>query len=82
MLNRLAQGQSLAVLEGTATPYSYKTMAEAGPIRGLKAKELSAERNGLTALSMGMTADFEAAIRFGATHLRIGTAIFGPRPPR
>ncbi len=44
MLNRLAQGQSLAVLEGTATPYSYKTMAEAGPIRGLKAKELSAER--------------------------------------
>ncbi len=44
MLNRLAQGQSLAVLEGTATPYSYKTMAEAGAIRGLKAKELSAER--------------------------------------
>ena len=41
-----------------------------------------AERNGLTALSMGMTADFEAAIRFGATHLRVGTAIFGPRQPR
>ncbi len=37
MLNRLAQGQSLAVLEGTATPYSYKSMAEPGPIRGLKA---------------------------------------------
>ena len=44
MLNKLAQGQALAVLVGTATPYSYKTMAEAGPIRGLKAKELSAER--------------------------------------
>ena len=44
MLNKLALGQSLAVLEGTAIPYSYKTMAEAGPIRGLKAKELSAER--------------------------------------
>ncbi len=29
-----------------------------------------------------MTADFEAAIRFGATHLRVGTAIFGPRQPR
>ncbi len=41
-----------------------------------------AERNGLTALSMGMTADFEAAIRFGATHVRVGTAIFGPRQPR
>ncbi len=44
MLNRLAQGQALAVLVGTDMPYSYATMAEAGPIRGLKAKELSAER--------------------------------------
>jgi hypothetical protein len=44
LLNKLAQGQSLAVLVGTAKPYSYATMAEAGPIRGLKAKELSAER--------------------------------------
>ena len=41
-----------------------------------------AERNGLTQLSMGMTADFETAVRFGATHLRVGTAIFGSRPPR
>lgn len=31
-------------------------------------------------LSMGMTSDFEAAIAAGATHVRIGTAIFGPRP--
>ncbi len=44
LLNKLAQGQALAVLEGTATPYSYATMAEAGPIRGLKAKDLSAGR--------------------------------------
>jgi hypothetical protein len=35
---------------------------------------------GLCGLSMGMSADFETAIRFGATHLRIGTAIFGDRP--
>ena len=41
-----------------------------------------AERNGLAKLSMGMTADFEIAIRFGATHVRVGTAIFGPRPLR
>jgi pyridoxal phosphate enzyme (YggS family) len=34
---------------------------------------------GLEALSMGMSADFETAIRFGATHVRIGTAIFGER---
>ncbi len=39
-----------------------------------------AKRNGLAKLSMGMTADFEIAIRFGATHVRVGTAIFGPRP--
>jgi PLP dependent protein len=38
-----------------------------------------AGRNGVTHLSMGMSADYETAIRFGATHIRIGTAIFGPR---
>ena len=38
-----------------------------------------ARRNGLDKLSMGMSADFEAAIRFGATHVRVGTAIFGAR---
>jgi pyridoxal phosphate enzyme (YggS family) len=38
-----------------------------------------AKRNGLPALSMGMSADFETAIRFGATHVRVGTAIFGAR---
>jgi PLP dependent protein len=38
-----------------------------------------AARNGLALLSMGMSADFEAAIQLGATHVRIGTAIFGAR---
>ena len=38
-----------------------------------------AKRNGLDQLSMGMSADFETAIRFGATHVRVGTAIFGGR---
>jgi len=38
-----------------------------------------AERHGLTKLSMGMTADFETAIAFGATHIRVGSAIFGAR---
>ena len=38
-----------------------------------------ARRNGLDKLSMGMSADFETAIRFGATHVRVGTAIFGAR---
>jgi pyridoxal phosphate enzyme (YggS family) len=38
-----------------------------------------AERNGLTGLSMGMSGDFEAAIAHGATHVRVGSAIFGAR---
>jgi len=42
-----------------------------------------ARRNGLSELSMGMSGDFEEAIRFGATLVRVGSAIFGarPRPP-
>jgi pyridoxal phosphate enzyme (YggS family) len=38
-----------------------------------------AKRNGLDQLSMGMSGDFETAIRFGATYVRVGTAIFGAR---
>src|SRR5262245_23361168 len=38
-----------------------------------------AERNGLKGLSMGMSGDFETAIGFGATHVRVGSAIFGSR---
>jgi pyridoxal phosphate enzyme (YggS family) len=38
-----------------------------------------AARNGLNALSMGMSADYEAAIQLGATHVRVGSAIFGER---
>ncbi len=38
-----------------------------------------AARNGLTNLSMGMSADFAIAIQFGATHIRVGSAIFGER---
>ncbi|WP_299985162.1 YggS family pyridoxal phosphate-dependent enzyme [uncultured Ruegeria sp.] len=42
-----------------------------------------AERNGLDGLSMGMSSDFESAIALGATHVRVGSAIFGARvkPP-
>lgn len=38
-----------------------------------------AERNGLPGLSMGMSGDFETAIALGATHVRVGSAIFGQR---
>ena len=38
-------------------------------------------RHGIDILSMGMSADYEIAIKLGATHVRVGTAIFGDRPP-
>jgi uncharacterized pyridoxal phosphate-containing UPF0001 family protein len=50
----------------------------AGPHFALLAK--IAARNGLTRLSMGMSEDFETAIGFGATSVRVGSAIFGARP--
>ncbi|CAN5378397.1 YggS family pyridoxal phosphate-dependent enzyme [soil metagenome] len=37
-------------------------------------------RNDLAVLSMGMSSDFETAVRFGATHVRVGSALFGARP--
>jgi len=48
-----------------------------GPHFALTAK--IAARNGLAKLSMGMSADFATAIQFGATHVRVGSAIFGHR---
>ena len=51
-----------------------------GPHFALAAK--IAARNGLAKLSMGMSADFEIAIGFGATSVRVGTALFGARAPR
>jgi uncharacterized pyridoxal phosphate-containing UPF0001 family protein len=39
-----------------------------------------ARRNGLAQLSMGMSADYQIAVQFGATLVRVGTAIFGARP--
>jgi pyridoxal phosphate enzyme (YggS family) len=48
-----------------------------GPHFALTAK--IAKRNGLKFLSMGMSADFVTAIELGATHIRVGTAIFGAR---
>jgi uncharacterized pyridoxal phosphate-containing UPF0001 family protein len=38
-----------------------------------------ARRHDLGVLSMGMSGDFEAAIKFGATHVRVGSALFGTR---
>jgi pyridoxal phosphate enzyme (YggS family) len=40
-----------------------------------------AARNGLPKISMGMSADYEMAVKLGATHVRVGSALFGARPP-
>ena len=44
-------------------------------------QNLAREQN-LSILSMGMSQDFETAVKMGATHVRLGTALFGPRLPR
>ena len=53
---------------------------QASPHFGLL--NIIAARNGIAGLSMGMSADFELGIQLGATHVRVGSAIFGHRPAR
>ena len=55
--------------------------AEADPVPHFTWLADCAARHGLGGLSMGMSADFEAAIDCGATLVRVGSAIFGQRPP-
>lgn len=52
---------------------------EADPLPHFEMLRELAGRNGLMGLSMGMSADFETAISAGATHIRVGSAIFGQR---
>src|SRR5262249_20271156 len=49
------------------------------PVPHFRLLKSIAERNGIARLSMGMSGDFELAIREGATHVRVGSAIFGHR---
>ena len=53
--------------------------ADADPVPHFAMLRDIAARNGLSGLSMGMSSDFEAAIAGGATHVRVGSAIFGER---
>ena len=53
--------------------------ADEAPAPHFALTAMIAKRNGLKLLSMGMSADFPVAIAFGATHVRVGTAIFGAR---
>lgn len=73
----LARGPCGLTIEGLmAIPPSEEAP---GPHFALLAR--IAARNGLSVLSMGMSGDYEKAIRFGATHVRVGTALFGERSP-
>jgi PLP dependent protein len=56
--------------------------AEGDPRPHFRALRALGERLGLPDLSMGMSGDWEQAVEEGATLVRVGTAIFGPRPPR
>lgn len=92
-VNTGAEVQKAGVLPGAADDFIASCRAMDLPVRGLMCippegqdsrphfAELAqiAARNGLTGLSMGMSADFVTAIALGATHVRVGSALFGAR---
>lgn len=92
-VNTGAEPQKAGVLPDDADTFVARCRALDLPVRGLMCippedadpaphfAQLAAlaARNGLTGLSMGMSSDFETAIAHGATHVRVGSAIFGAR---
>ncbi len=92
-VNTGEEEQKAGVLPAEADDFVAECRALDLPVRGLMcippvAEEPSlhfallariAARNGLSGLSMGMSGDFESAIALGATHIRVGSAIFGAR---
>ena len=93
-VNTGEEPQKAGVLPGDADGFVAECRRLGLPVRGLmcippvdEAPSLHfallakiAARNGLDGLSMGMSGDFEEAIALGATHVRVGSAIFGARP--
>lgn len=94
-VNTGEEDQKAGVLPSEADAFITECRALDLPVRGLMCippveEEASlhfallakiAARNGLQGLSMGMSSDFEKAIALGATHIRVGSAIFGDRVP-
>ena len=94
-VNTGEEDQKAGVLAGEADAFIAEARALDLPVKGLMCippvdEEPSlhfallakiAARNGLEGLSMGMSSDFESAIALGATHIRVGSAIFGERTP-
>lgn len=92
-VNTGSEPQKAGILPGDADAFIADCRALSLPLAGLMCippegedsrphfallREMAA-RNGLSGLSMGMSGDFEAAIAEGATHIRVGSAIFGAR---
>jgi pyridoxal phosphate enzyme (YggS family) len=75
-VNTGEEPQKAGVPPGEADAFVAQCRALDLPVRGLTK---IAARNGLDGLSMGMSGDFERAIALGATHVRVGSAIFGER---
>lgn len=92
-VNTGAEPQKAGILPGDADAFIAAARARDLPLAGLMCIPPEAEdpaphfamlaamaaRNDLSGLSMGMSSDFEAAIAAGATHVRVGSAIFGAR---
>ncbi|SNR65627.1 YggS family pyridoxal phosphate-dependent enzyme [Puniceibacterium sediminis] len=92
-VNTGEEGQKAGVLPADTDAFVAECRALELPVRGLMCippvdetpslhfalLAKMAKRNGLDGLSMGMSSDFEEAIAFGATHVRVGSAIFGER---
>ena len=76
MLLSTAQSAGLDIAGLMAVP---PEGVNAAPYFALLAK--FARDHGLSGLSMGMSGDFESAVMLGATHIRVGSALFGARPP-
>ena len=94
-VNTGAEPQKAGVLPDSADAFIAESVALDLPVAGLmcippvnedpslhfKLLGEIAARNGLNGLSMGMSGDFETAVSHGATHVRVGSAIFGDRVP-
>lgn len=94
-VNTGEEPQKAGILPADADAFIAEAVAMDLPVRGLMCippveEEPSlhfallgkiAARNGLSGLSMGMSGDFETAVALGATHIRVGSAIFGDRVP-
>lgn len=95
-VNTGSEPQKAGILPGDTDAFVAEARAQDLPVVGLmcippadedpaphfRALADMAARNGLARLSMGMSDDFETAVALGATEVRVGSAIFGARPPR